>query len=239
MEKDLTPGLIVHTRSPGVNWPCWDVSESSPGHISQVGQQEGIRLEDCPTKNVRGTLCWEHQPWLHQSRGEGRKPLHSFSRSPTDPTPTGGQRVQFETIGDYRSLPCCWPTITEHHRTNLSSPKQLVMYWAPIASDPLTGLNPPCHTAPLFNLQNPINQKKISHPQGAQGAQLAAPSNSPPRMGPTKSPTEKHSAKKLKPFACDEKKAGGVSGVRHLKGGKSKTSDVTLPMSMRAWYNNW
>jgi hypothetical protein len=25
-------------------------------------------------------------------------------------------------------------------------------------------------------------------------------------MGPTKSPAEKHSAKKLKPFACDERK---------------------------------
>ena len=35
---------------------------------------------------------------------------------------------------------------------------------------------------------------------------MAAPSNSPPRMGPTKSPAEKHSAKKLKPFACDERK---------------------------------
>ena len=65
---------------------------------------------------------------------------------------------------------------------------------------------PPCHLHfSTFKIQS--TKKKTSHPQGAQGAQLAAPSNSPPRMGPTKSPTEKHSAKKLKPFACDEKKS--------------------------------
>ena len=131
--------------------------------------------------------------------------------------------------------------LTDNHRTSQNQP-----FFSEAAGDVLSPhrkrsldrIKPSLPHSSTFQPSKSNQPKKISHPQGAQGAQLAAPSTSPPRMGPTKSPTEKHSAKKLKPFACDEKKAGGVSGVRHLKGGKSKTSDVTLPMSMRAWYNN-
>ena len=131
--------------------------------------------------------------------------------------------------------------LTDNHRTSQNQP-----FFSEAAGDVLS----PHRKRSLDRIKPSLPHSSTFQPSKSNQPKKNIPSPRRPRCpigrakqltsqdGPHKKPHREAQCQEAETLRLRRKKAGGVSGVRHLKGGKSKTSDVTLPMSMRAWYNN-